>query len=355
MDTSLFDYDLPASAIAQTPAERRDQSRLLLVDRAAGRLSHHVFSEFPALLPENSWLFRNNVRVLKARLRAQKPSGGQVECLLLRPAAAPDEWWCLLKPGRRLKPGAVFGQEGLFSATVTEKTPEGECRVAFKTENNLSVLELAERIGEMPLPHYIRREAGQPADEERYQTVYANPAKTCAAAAPTAGLHFTPDLLSELEHRRVPIHDLTLHIGLGTFKPITADRIEEHNIHREHYEIGPETIRALRPAEAKTRVAIGTTSARAMEDFFKKQLPDSEYLQGFSAEADIFIYPPASFAAVDALLTNFHLPGSTLMCLVAAFLAPGGTTGIKWLKEIYFEAIAKGYRFYSYGDAMLIV
>ncbi|MDR2844867.1 MAG: tRNA preQ1(34) S-adenosylmethionine ribosyltransferase-isomerase QueA [Puniceicoccales bacterium] len=363
MDSALFDYSLPEACIAHTPASRRDESRLLVVERSTQSVSHHVFRELPELLPAGVTLFRNNARVLRARLPGVRPTGGKVECLLLRPAASPEEWWCLLKPGKKAADGTGFGWPGVYHAQVVG-TQDVEYRVRFTfAEAGATVLSVAEKIGALPLPPYIERarkaEGGgdyAALDKERYQTVYADPRRTVAAAAPTAGLHFSPEVLAALVARGVASYDLTLHIGLGTFQPMKVERVEEHVIHRECYEISAATRAAL--ASARPRLAVGTTSLRAMEDFSRKVAsgavqPDAA--GGYAGEAGLFIYPPAAFSGAELLLTNFHLPRSTLMCLVAAFLTPDATGGIVWLKELYAEAVAHGYRFYSYGDAMLIL
>ena len=357
MDTRLFDFNLPKECIAQTPAASRDQSRLLLVDRKSGRLEHHIFRQLPDLLPAGSRLFRNNAKVIKARLRGNRPTGGRIECLLLHPAEGKgkNQWWCLLKPGRKLLPGSTFGQEGEFSAKVLAKSETGQYRVEFYPVDAESILELIRLKGEMPLPPYIYREVPHPADSVRYQTVYAHPDKEVAAAAPTAGLHFSNELLEVMEGQGIPFYDLTLHIGRDTFQPVQCDKVEDHPIHKEVYEIPRPTIEALQPLPGAVRVAIGTTSARAMEHWWINRDKIEITGETFMAKADLFIYPPYEFGVTDALLTNFHLPRSTLLCLVSAFLSPGERSGINWLKAIYGEAIALGYRFFSYGDAMLIL
>ncbi len=365
--TDLFDYPLPDRLIAQQPADRRDASRLLVVHRREHRIEHRHFRDLPEYLRAGDTLFRNNAAVIPARLHAARPSGGQVECLLLRPAAAgpsahpsppgaqhSDQWWCLLRPGKKLAPGATFGLPGIFSATVLEKTDDGTARVAFTVPDG-DILAVANRIGEMPLPPYITghdNDAARAADRERYQTVYADRAHQVAAAAPTAGLHFTPELLAQIASLGVHFADLTLHVGLGTFRPITTANIEEHPIHREVYEIPATTQRALF-SPAGRRFAVGTTSVRSIEDFLSRHSTPTP--TDFLGEAGIYLYPPRQFPGVDALITNFHQPRSTLLCLVSAFLAPGSTEGIAWLKEIYAEAVAREYRFFSYGDAMLIL
>jgi S-adenosylmethionine:tRNA ribosyltransferase-isomerase len=367
MDTALFDYPLPPERIAQTPAEPRDSARLLVVERATRRVRHHVFRELPELLPPGTRLFRNHAMVFKARLRLRRKTGGALECLLLHPdltrEGGGETWWCLLKPGKKYPVGATFGAEGIFTATVLEKLADGRVLARFDPAGAGGVLAIAERLGEMPLPPYIQRggekdAAGKLRDAASYQTVYADPAKKIAAAAPTAGLHFTPAVLAALAARGVPVHDLALRVGLDTFRPITARQVEEHVIHREWYEI-PAATQAALATPGGPRLAVGTTTLRALEDYLSKTRTHSASTaaspQPWLAEADIFIYPPRVLAGADILLTNFHLPRSTLLCLVSAFLTPGTTDGIAWLKEIYAEAGARGYRFYSYGDAMLIL
>lgn len=354
MKTDAFDYPLPESLIAQRPAARRDESRLLVVHRTERRIEHQQFRDLPEYLRAGDTLFRNNAAVIPARLHATRPTGGQVECLLLRPAVQADEWWCLLRPGKKLPINATFGITGLFTGTVREKTEDGTGRVAFQT-NGGDILAIANQIGEMPLPPYIAErhdDTERTQDRERYQTVYADRGHQVAAAAPTAGLHFTPELLAKLTTRGIGFADLTLHVGLGTFRPIMSENIEDHAIHREVYEIPASTLRALF-APAGRRIAVGTTSVRTIEDFLSKHTAPLE--RDVLAEAGIFIYPPRPFAGIDALITNFHQPRSTLLCLVSAFLTPNSTDGIAWLKEIYAEAVAREYRFFSYGDAMLIL
>ena len=360
MEAAKFDYHLPRQAIAQVPASQRDKSRLLLVNRSTGQVADHFFHELPHLLPSPAVCFRNTVSVLKARLIGQRPGGGSVECLLLRPGTeSPDnQWWCLLRPGKRLPPGSTFLRQGAFSAEVLEKQEDGTCLVHFTLDGFSSVPDMAAASGEMPLPPYIERDPDDPRkalDEERYQTVYADPSRPNAVAAPTAGLHFTPSVIERMLATGHAFRDLRLHVGLGTFKPIQTESVEEHQMHEEFYEIPPDSLASLQPPEKRLRLAVGTTSLRAMEDFFrssrKSTVPTD---QTFSRNADLFIYPP-DFFTTDALLTNFHLPRSTLLCLVSAFLTPGSTDGIPWLKQIYQAALNRNYRFYSYGDAMLIL
>jgi len=362
--TELFDYALPPHLIAQTPAARRDQSRLLVVDRATRTLAHHRFSELPQFLRAGDTLFRNVAAVLPARLFARRPSGGRVECFLLRPEGGDRTWRCLLKPGRRLAVGADFADpEGAFRGVVVAKEPDGSVLVRFETAGEESITAIANRLGEVPLPPYIQRsdDAGEArrerraTDIERYQTVYADRAQQVAVAAPTAGLHFTPELIATMTRQGVRVADLTLHVGLGTFQPIATEMISDHAIHREIYEIPATTRRALFPPLAGRRIAVGTTSVRTIEDYMARE-PGARAGDGtWMAEAELFIYPPWKFRGVDALITNFHQPRSTLICLVAAFLTPGSIEGVEWIRAIYAEAIARQYRFFSYGDAMLVL
>ncbi len=359
LSTDLFDYTLPPNLIAQTPATRRDDSRLMVVNRNSRTVSHHIFADLPQFLKSGDTLFRNNAAVLPARLHAQRPTGGTVECLLLRPdpAHGDNTWWCLIRPGKKLPVGATFAHGDDFTGTVLAKDSEGAGLIRFTTPHG-SITAVANRLGDVPLPPYIERNgnpADRPRDLERYQTVYADRARQVAVAAPTAGLHFTPELLAALTAQGVAASEITLHVGLGTFKPIMSDTVEEHAIHREIYELPVATQRELFPATRTTagrRIAVGTTSVRSIEDFLS--LHDTPAAHTHLAEAGIFIYPPRIFRGVDALITNFHQPRSTLLCLVSAFLTPGSTDGIAWLREIYADAIAREYRFLSYGDAMLI-
>ncbi|HVS51498.1 MAG TPA: tRNA preQ1(34) S-adenosylmethionine ribosyltransferase-isomerase QueA [Opitutaceae bacterium] len=362
--TALFDYDLPSHLIAQAPAEKRDRSRLLVVDRAAHSISHHTFADLPQFLRAGDLLFRNNAAVLPARLHAQRPTGGHVECFLLRATDDENTWRCLVKPGRRLAVGATFAHpSGAFAGEIVAKEPDGSALVRFTTPERASIAVIANRLGDVPLPPYIARhdddaaahQAERALDLERYQTVYADRARQVAVAAPTAGLHFTPELLATLAHQGVRAVDLTLHVGLGTFKPIATDTVEAHAIHREVYEISAAAQRALFPPLAGRRVAVGTTAVRTIEDFLSRHDAPLTGEHTCADEAGIFIYPPRAFRGVEALITNFHQPRSTLLCLVAAFLAPGSADGIAWLHEIYAAAIAREYRFFSYGDAMLIL
>lgn len=360
LSTDLFDYALPDHLIAQAPTVDRGESRLLVVDRASRQLAHRQFADLPGYLNAGDTLIRNNAAVLPARLRGVRPTGGAVECFLLRPEKAEsgcESWWCLLKPGKRLKIGSSFTLPGAAAAEVVKKSADGVALVRFTCVNPSETMqEVANRCGEMPLPPYIQREqddARSPADAERYQTVYANRERQVAVAAPTAGLHFTPSILDGIAAKGVATEDVTLHVGLGTFRPVTSENITDHDIHREFYEMPESTQRRLFEPKAGRRIAVGTTSVRAIEHFLSRHSAPTAGLH--LDEADIFIYPPRDFSGVDALITNFHQPRSTLMCLVAAFLAPGSMDGIDWIREIYQAAVNEEYRFFSYGDAMLIL
>ncbi|MEC7230077.1 MAG: tRNA preQ1(34) S-adenosylmethionine ribosyltransferase-isomerase QueA [Verrucomicrobiota bacterium] len=362
MNLSLFDYHLPNELVAQEPTVVRDASRLMVVDRKTHSVSHAKFSEIGQYLPTRPRFFRNNAAVLKARIFGQRPTGGKVECLLLQPAEDALTWWCLLKPGKKTFTSGGFGMAGQYSAQVLEVGKNGNYRVRFHLERDESITDLSERLGILPLPPYIVRTDDDPRrdnDNKRYQTVYADFGKRIAVAAPTAGLHFTPGLIAELENRGAHFHDLTLQVGIGTFHPIQVENIEDHSIHSEWYEIPASAIAELKKPETGARIAVGTTSVRSIEDAMRRTQLSPETCMtpsgSVQAEADIYIYPPSEFTAIDGMITNFHLPKSTLLCLVSAFLTPGSEEGIQWLKELYAEAIDRKYRFYSYGDAMLIL
>jgi S-adenosylmethionine:tRNA ribosyltransferase-isomerase len=354
--TADFHYDLPPELIAQEPAPRRDAARLLVLHRGDGRLEHRRFPDLLEYLRPGDVLVLNDSRVIPARLRGFKPaSGGEVEVLLCEEAAS-NEWWVMLRPGRRVRPGTRLefraarpGVTARLTATVRAKNTEGLYRLAFEGAKVRTVLD---DFGEVPLPPYITRNgAPRPEDRERYQTVYARPPGS--VAAPTAGLHFTPELLDQVRARGVAVHFVTLHVGLGTFAPVKAARIEDHPMHEEVFELPGPTAAAVNAARAKGRrvLAVGTTCVRVLESV---ATPDGRVAPG-RGRTRLFIYPPYRFRAVDVLLTNFHLPESTLLMLVSAFAAPGETRGRELVLRAYAEAVRERYRFFSYGDAMLLL
>ncbi|MCP5518247.1 MAG: tRNA preQ1(34) S-adenosylmethionine ribosyltransferase-isomerase QueA [Verrucomicrobiales bacterium] len=348
-----FDYDLPPERIAQHPADRRDASRLLVLRRADGRLEHREFPALAEYLQAGDLLVVNNSRVIPARLRGRKlDSGGEVEILLVEQQAAND-WWTLLKPGRRVRPGTrldLGNERTPLTATVREKNTEGHCRLSFEATGD--VLAALDELGEVPLPPYIER-SRHPSDEDRdrYQTVYARPPGS--VAAPTAGLHFTGEFLELLRDRGVRLGFVTLHVGLGTFAPVKAERVADHVMHAESYELPATTAELI----LKTRrdggrvVAVGTTSLRVLESVAAR--PGG--IQAAAGKTRLFVHPPHEFRVVDALLTNFHLPRSTLLMLVSAFAAPGRLSGRELVLRAYTEAVRADYRFFSYGDAMLLL
>ena len=341
MKTSDFDYDLPEELIAQTPMEPRDHSRLLVVHRKDGTLEHRHFYDIIEYLKPGDALVINETRVIPARLLGVKEETGvPVEVLLLRRENATD-WEALVRPGRRLKPGTVcsFG-DGILRCEILENVSEtGGRKVRFRYEGVFE--ELLDRLGEMPLPPYIHEKL---ADPERYQTVYAK--EEGSAAAPTAGLHFTPELLERIREKGVTIVPVLLHVGLGTFRPVKAENLENHEMHSEFCQVTPEAAETLnRIREAGGRiVCVGTTSVRTLETMAE----DGGRIRPGAGETSIFIYPGVKIKAVDALITNFHLPQSTLLMLVSAFL------GREEALRIYREAVRERYRFFSFGDAMLI-
>ena len=340
MKTSDFYYDLPQELIAQTPLERRDSSRLLVLHKADGAIEHRHFYDILDYLHEGDCLVMNDSRVIPARLLGKRvPSGGAVEVLLLTDKGD-GIWECLVKPGRKLHEGAEisFG-DGALTATVKEVLETGNRLVQFHYEGIF--LEILERLGKMPLPPYIKEELQ---DGERYQTVYSK--VNGSAAAPTAGLHFTKELLAEIAAKGVKLAYVTLHVGLGTFRPVKAEEITEHHMHSEFCMISRETAELLNETKRNHGriVCVGTTSCRTLESLAEKDGTFSEK----SAWTDIFIYPGYHFKAMDALITNFHLPESTLIMLVSAF------AGYDHVMNAYQEAVQNRYRFFSFGDAMLI-
>ena len=339
MKTSDFYYDLPPELIAQTPLEKRDESRLLCLDKATGEWSHHHFYELPQFLHPNDCLILNDSRVLPARLLGHRSTGGAVEVLLLRDLGD-GKWECLTRPGRKTQPGTAlsFG-DGELTATVVDAIADGNKIVQFHYEGIF--LEVLERLGKMPLPPYIKEALR---DKSRYQTVYAR--EEGSAAAPTAGLHFTTELLDKIKAMGVEIAPVMLHIGLGTFRPVKVESITDHHMHTEFFSITEESAEKINRARANGGriVAVGTTSCRVLES----ASDEDGIVHATEDDTGIFIYPGYKFKAVDALITNFHLPESTLLMLVSAL------AGKDFIMRAYKEAVDKGYKFFSFGDAMLI-
>jgi len=340
MDTAELDYSLPDRLIAQRPAEPRDAARLLVVDRASGTLAEDTYRNVARYLRPGDCLVLNDTRVVRARLRGHRPSGGQTELFLLR-EDAPGHWRALVRPSAKVKEGTPITFTGGLRAVVLGRLPGGQREVVFDQHNALEVMEAA---GEIPLPPYIHRDTPEAHDLSRYQTVYA--AHPGAVAAPTAGLHFTPEVFASLDALGVRRAHLTLHVGYGTFKPITADRLEDHQVDPEIFTFPDETARILNETRAQGGriVAVGTTATRVLET----QWRDGAFHAG-AGETDTYIYPPYQFGGVDILQTNFHLPKSSLLALVAAFC------GTDLLHAAYAYAVENEFRFYSYGDAMLVL
>ena len=340
MKTSDFWYDLPEELIAQTPLQRRDSSRLLVLDKETGAISHRHFYDILEYLHPGDCLVLNDSRVLPARLLGHRPTGGAVEILLLRDLGD-KKWECLCKPGRKMQVGSqvIFGN-GELSATVVEVQESGNRVVEFHYEGIF--LEVLERLGKMPLPPYIKEELQ---DQERYQTVYSR--EVGSAAAPTAGLHWTPALLEQAHQKGIKTAFVTLHVGLGTFRPVKVDNVLEHHMHSEFCMISAETATVLNETKVAGGriICVGTTSCRTLESLVKE---DGSFEAG-SKWTEIFIYPGYTFKAMDGLITNFHLPESTLVMLVSAF------AGKESVMAAYEEAVNERYRFFSFGDAMCIL
>ncbi|MBO8126762.1 MAG: tRNA preQ1(34) S-adenosylmethionine ribosyltransferase-isomerase QueA [Firmicutes bacterium] len=341
MRTEDFDYHLPEELIAQKPVEPRDSSRLLVLDRRTGETEDTVFREIVWYLEPTDLMVINDTRVRPARLLGRKRgTKGAAEILLLNPKGG-DYWEALVRPGKRLKPGAVveFGPEGELAAEIVDYTPSRGRIIKFHYQGDFDAL--LHSLGEVPLPPYIHE---QLSDAERYQTVYSK--EEGSAAAPTAGLHFTPGLLEEIKAKGVQFASVTLHVGLGTFRPVEVEEIEEHRMHSEYYQVSLESAELINRAKAEGRrvIAVGTTSTRVLETIGS----EDGQVQAGSGWTDIFIYPGYRFKVVDALITNFHLPKSTLLMLVSAF------AGREKILAAYREAVQKKFRFFSFGDAMFI-
>jgi S-adenosylmethionine:tRNA ribosyltransferase-isomerase len=365
MDVRDFDFDLPSDLIAQEPAPERGAGRLLHLDRASGRIAHTRVTALTALVRAGDLIVVNNTRVFPARLLGRRvPSGGAVECLLIArvvsdggqtgvrppsdPHLPPGEFWeALVHPGQKLKSGARVIFEGIHTVhgEVLERRYFGRRLVRLWTEDGSTIDEAVDAIGHVPLPPYIKR-ADRPADRERYQTVFAR--ARGSVAAPTAGLHFTPDLTASLRSCGVQIAEVTLHVGYGTFQPVRVERVEEHRLDSEQYEIGADAATAIATALGERRrvIAVGTTTTRTLEAVARAH--DGAIVAGRGA-TDLFIHPGFEFRVVGGLLTNFHLPRSSLLMLVSAF------AGVERARTAYQAAIAERYTFYSYGDAMLIL
>lgn len=342
MNVDEFDYDLPEDLIAQEPVEPRDRSRLLVLHRATGKLEERYFYELGHYLKPGDLLVINDTRVIPARLLGVKAgTGANVEVVLLT-RRDKDTWETLVRPGRKVRPGMTlqFGNCEL-TAEVLDNTAAGGRVLRFAYQNG-TFEEVLDRLGEMPLPPYITRKL---ADRERYQTVYSR--QEGSAAAPTAGLHFTPELLARLEAEGIKIARVLLHVGLGTFRPVSAQTVEEHKMHAEYYEVTPEAAAAVNAAKREGRrvIAVGTTTTRTLESVVGKD----GLVQPGSGWTDIFIFPGRPLQVIDGLVTNFHLPKSTLLMLVSAF------AGLDNVRAAYSLAVRNKYRFFSFGDAMLII
>ncbi len=341
MDVDIFDFDLPERLIAQTPIPERDHSRLLVLDRKTGQISHRIFSDIKEYLRPGDCLVLNDTKVIPARLYGIKENSDRAMEVLLLKREPDDIWECIMKPARKVKIGEniVFG-DGQLKATVLSVDETGNRKIQFSYNGIFE--EILDSLGEMPLPPYITEKL---AEKGRYQTVYAK--HEGSAAAPTAGLHFTKELLAEIEAMGVDIAYLTLHVGLGTFRPVKADKVEDHVMHSEHYEVSPEAAEKITKAkECGGRViSVGTTSTRTLESVGR----DDGKIRPCSGDTSIFIYPGKELKVIDGLITNFHLPKSTLIMLVSAF------AGRENVMNAYKTAVEMEYRFFSFGDAMLIL
>ncbi len=339
MKVKDFDYYLPEELIAQTPIEKRDESRLMVLDKKTKTIEHRHFKNILEYLEPGDVLVRNNTKVIPARLYGQKETGAKVEFLLLNNIEK-DIWECIVRPGNKLHIGTkvIFGN-GLLVAEVLDTMPGGTRKVEFHYDGIFN--EILDKIGLMPLPPYIHESLKE---KERYQTVYAK--YEGSAAAPTAGLHFTPELLEEIQKKGVEIANVTLHVGIGTFRPVKEETVEEHEMHSEHFYIKQEDAEKINKAkkEGHRVIAVGTTSCRVLESI----ADENGYVEETEGDTQIFIYPGYKFKCLDALITNFHLPQSTLLMLVSAL------AGKDYIMESYNEAVKEKYRFFSFGDAMFI-
>ena len=340
MKVSDFNYNLPEELIAQVPLEKRDESRLMVLDREEQTIEHKTFKDIIDYLEPGDCLVRNNTKVIPARIYGKKETGAHVEFLLLNNIEG-DIWESIVRPGNKLHVGTkvIFG-DGLLTAEILDIMPGGTRKVKFYYKGIFN--EILDQIGLMPLPPYIHEELKE---NDRYQTVYAK--YEGSAAAPTAGLHFTPELLKKLEEKGVTIANVTLHVGIGTFRPVKVENIEEHNMHSEHYYIKQEDVDKINEAKnnGKRVIAVGTTTCRVLESIASQE---NGHVQATEGDTKIFIYPGYKFKCIDGLITNFHLPESTLLMLVSAL------AGKEYVMNAYKEAVKKEYRFFSFGDAMYI-
>lgn len=357
MHTAEFDYQLPTELIAQHPAPHRDHSRLLILHRVSGQLEHRRFADLIAYLHRGDVLVLNDSKVIPARLRGRDLATGREFELLLLEENQRNDWWAMVRPGKRARVHtaiALIDRAGRITdqrATVVGVNADGHRRLQF--ENMGDIAEELERLGDLPLPPYIKREAGRAEREdfERYQTIYAETGGS--VAAPTAGLHFTRELLALLRERGIEVTRVTLHVGVGTFAPVKVVELADHRMHEERFTVSAETVALINEARGQGRriIAVGSTSLRALES----AAADGTLQPVSRGRTKLFIHPPYRFKVVDALLTNFHLPGSTLLMLVSAFAAPGETLGCERIQAAYATAIQQRYRFFSYGDAMLLL
>ena len=340
MNVSDFYYDLPEELIAQTPIEKRDESRLMVLNRDKQTIEHKTFKDIIDYLEPGDCLVRNNTKVIPARLYGKKATGAKTEFLLLNRIEG-DIWECIVRPGHKLKPGTEveFG-EGILKATVLDIMPGGTRKVEFKYEGIFN--EILDQIGLMPLPPYIHESLK---DKDRYQTVYAK--YDGSAAAPTAGLHFTPELFEKIKEKGIEVANVTLHVGIGTFRPVKVENVEEHHMHSEHFYIKQEDVDKINTAKknGKRVIAVGTTSCRVLETI----ADENGMVKATEGDTQIFIYPGYKYKCLDGLVTNFHLPESTLIMLVSAL------AGRDYIMKAYNEAVKERYRFFSFGDAMLIL
>ncbi len=341
MKVTEFDYELPEELIAQTPIKKRDESRLMVLNREEQTIEHKIFKDIIDYLKPGDVLVRNNTKVIPARLYGRKETGAKVEFLLLNNIEG-DIWESIVRPGNKLHVGAkvIFG-DGILEAKILEVMPGGTRKVEFKYDGIFN--EILDKIGLMPLPPYIHESLKE---KDRYQTVYAK--YDGSAAAPTAGLHFTPELLEKIQDKGVEIANVTLHVGIGTFRPVKEDTVEAHKMHSEHFYIKQEDVNKINKAKQEGRrvIAVGTTSCRVLESIADE---NTGMVKPIEDDTEIFIYPGYKFKCIDGLITNFHLPQSTLLMLVSAL------AGKEFIMKAYKEAVKEKYRFFSFGDAMFIM